>query len=38
MLWCIFELLEATCEGLSYEEILDGWIGYNKLDRFFKVI
>lgn len=23
-IWCMFELLEATCEGLSYEEILDG--------------
>ena len=22
--WCMFDLLEATCEGLSYEEILDG--------------
>lgn len=22
--WCMFDWLEATCEGLSYKEILDG--------------
>jgi len=23
-IWYMFDLLKATCEGLSYEEVLDG--------------
>lgn len=40
--WCMFDLLEATCEGLSYEEILDGifppYILDTNLDKCIKTI
>ena len=39
--WCMFELLEVTCEGLSYEEILDSifppYILQNNLDKCVSV-
>lgn len=40
--WCMFELLEVTCEGLSYEEILDSifppYILQNNLDKCVSVV
>lgn len=40
--WCMFELLEMTCEGLSYEEILDSifppYILQNNLDKCVSVV
>lgn len=41
-IWCMFDLLEATCEGLSYEEILDGifppYILDTNLDKCVSVV
>lgn len=40
--WCMFELLEATCECLSYDEVLDGifppYILQNNLDRCVSIV
>lgn len=41
-IWCMFDLLEATCAGLSYAEILDGifppYILDENLDKCVKVV